>query len=360
MEERLFILIRLGLKLSNVEDEDFTQFLQMSSDDWSELTNIAEEHGVSAIVFDGYQELHKHFDGSCGLPMDSLMDWLGQVFYLEERNKVQIEVLNDFCSKLVHDCCTVMLMKGQANGLLYPNPLHRSTGDVDIYTFDTYGLTNQKSFEYGAKVDDSWYKHSQIFFNGEMFENHQYFVHTRDGKRGKQLNETLCVLLRFTERRGFHNTDIMLPPIMFNALFLTYHAFAHFISEGLHLKQVCDWALFLNQNAFKIDWTILYSYCEQFHLKRFLDVMNDIAVHKLGVVLNNPVIITESPYSKRVLQSILFDEDFVFGSGEGSWNNRFHLIRNMWKYRWKYNEIYETSILKQFYYYASGYIFHTE
>ena len=44
-------------------------------------------------------------------------------------------------------------------------------------------------------------------------------------------------------------TDVLLPPPIFNAIFLTYHAQAHFLEEGLRLKQLLDWAMFLKRDA---------------------------------------------------------------------------------------------------------------
>ena len=88
--------------------------------------------------------------------------------------------------------------------------------------------------------------------------------------------------------------------------------------------------------------------------------MNDIAVHYLGVQLDNRDITVNSPYTEKVLHSTLLDKDFVFGSGQGKWKNRWHIVKNLFKYRWKYTEIYQHSILRQLWYYAMGFVFKTE
>ena len=216
--------------------------------------------------------------------------------------------------------------------------------------------------ECADSVDEGWYKHSQIFFGGQMLENHQYFVHTREGKSSKELNQVLVDQLR-GEQYEFDvlpTTSVLLPPPMFNALFLTYHAMMHFLEEGLRLKQILDWAMFLKRDANKMDWTEFYRQCHKFHLRRFADVMTDIAVHCLGVGLDNPAVGCSSPYTKRVLKSTFYDEDYVFSSGQGGWTHRWHIVRNLWKYRWKYHKIYQHSILRQLWFYATGYIFKTE
>lgn len=358
MHNQLFILCRIGLSLSEPTDADREAFDGFCQKDWRDLIAFAWKHAVGAIAFDGYQKLYDGKQNIIDKPV--LLQWFAQTVALEKRNGQQVDTLKQLCGRLIGNGCTIMLMKGQANALSYPNPLHRATGDVDIFTFDTYDRCNQKARELGAKVDESWYKHSQIFYNGEMFENHRYLVHTREGKRSKLLNEDICKSATIYPDRLYQDTDIILPSPEFNAKFLTYHALAHFLSEGLRLKQVVDWVMFVKAEKDNVNWSDLYSFSGKYHLRRFLDVMNDIAVHYFGVTLNGKDIVTSSPYTEKVLNSILYDEDFVFGSGEGSWRNRIHLLKNLWKYRWKYNEIYQESIVKQLYYYASGYLMKTE
>ena len=147
---------------------------------------------------------------------------------------------------------------------------------------------------------------------------------------------------------------------MFNALFLTYHALTHFLEEGLRLKQILDWAMFLRRDADNIDWTQFYRICDKYHLRRFADVMTDIAVHKLAIPLNTKLITRQSPYTDDVISSTLYDKDYVFNSGKGGWRNRFHIVKNLFHYRWKYHQIYQSSIIKQLFYYVTGYLFKTE
>lgn len=358
MQNQLFILLRVGLELSVPTDADRKAFDGFSQNDWRELIAFAWKHAVGAIAFDGYQKL---FDGKHQIiDKPLLLQWFAQTITLEKRNINQVNVLKKFCGSLIGNACIIMLMKGQANALYYPYPLHRSTGDVDIFTFDTYDRCNLSAREMGAKVDESWYKHSQIFYNGEMFENHRYLVHTREGKRSKLLNEAISKSTLSHPYRLYQDTDIILPTSEFNAKFLTYHALAHFLSEGLRLKQVVDWVMFVNAEKDNVKWSDLYSFCDKFHLRRFLDVMNDIAVHQFGVRMDKNDIVITNPYTEKVLKSILYDEDFVFSSGEGGWRNRLHILKNLWTYRWKYHDIYQESILKQLYYYASGYLLKTE
>ena len=268
--------------------------------------------------------------------------------------------MNDLAQKWIDEGCKVMLMKGQANGLLYPNPFHRSPGDIDCYLFENYQLGNDIAKKTGAVVDEGWYKHSQISYKGELFENHLYFVHTREGKRSKRLQKELEKMLHVTEWRTFPESEILQPPVQWNAMFLTYHACAHFLSEGLRLKQILDWAMFLKKEQNNVDWKSFYEYCDRYHFRRFADAMTAMCVDCLGVKIENTDITTESPYMEKIMRSTLYDDDYIYNSGETIWKSRWHVIRSLFKYKWRYDDIYQESVLKQLWWYVSGYLFHTE
>jgi len=72
-------------------------------------------------------------------------------------------------------------------------------------------------------------------------------------------------------------SNTVMPPVQWTAMFLTYHACAHFISEGLRLKQILDWVMFLKVHQNDVDWKAFWGFCERNHLKVFAEAMNTIA-----------------------------------------------------------------------------------
>ena len=334
----------------------------LTENQWVQLGDMARKQGVLGIMLDGIDKLEKTRYGlTLKLQADLKLEWIGEVLQIEQMNRQHTLVMKDLAEKWSQGGCRVMVMKGQVNGLLYPHPSHRSTGDIDCYLFDDYARGNEIARSNDAEVDEGWYKHSVICYQGETIENHQYFVHTRDGKRGKRLERELEEALRVDKSQFLPLTShTVLPPVQWTAMFLTYHACAHFVSEGLRLKQLLDWTMFLVKHQNDVDWPQFYTFCERHHLRRFADAATAISVEHLGVEITNSAIVTTSPFSEKILQSALYDDDYVFGSGEGSWHNRWHLVRNLFHYRWKYEDIYETGPWRQLWYYASGYLFKTE
>lgn len=363
MEKEFFALLRIGLGNRTAEGENLSDFIMMSASQWEQLGELAQEQGVLGVMLDGIDRLDATGYGATReLSKEQKLEWIGNVLNgSEAHNQHQLAVIADLQKRWAESDLRMMVMKGQAMGMYYPNPKHRAPGDIDCYLFDGYVKGNEAANGWADKVDDGWYKHSVINYKGETIENHQYFVHTREGKKSKQLNQVLVDTLKVDSFDNLPGTDALMPPPMFNALFLTYHALAHFLEEGLRLKQILDWAMFLKRDADKVNWEEFYKCCDKFHFRRFADVMTDIAIYYLGTdVTQIPQITTNSPYTEKVLHSTLFDKDYVFNSGEGGWRNRWHIVQNLFRYKWKYHQIYQRSVLRQLWWYGIGYIFKTE
>lgn len=361
MEKELFALLRLGLGNSTPEKENLSDFIMMSAEQWSSLGSKALEQGVIGIVLDSIEPLDvTHYGPIRSLSTQQKLEWIGQVMQIEQENRHQIAVMKDLAKKWINKGCRVMVMKGQANSLMYPHPEHRSPGDIDCFLFGKYQIGNNIAKAVGAVVDESWYKHSAIQYQNETFENHRCLVLTREGKRGKRLQKELEEALAVDEWEKYPDSEICLPPIQWNAMFLTCHSFGHFMKEGLRLKQVLDWAMFIQREQDSVDWGKYYDFCDRYHLRVFAEAIIAICVHYLGVKVYNPSISTQSDYAEMILHSVFYDDDYIYNAGEGKWKGRLHLIRNLFKYRWKYEYIYQQSVWQQLWWYVSGFVFRTE
>lgn len=359
--KELFALLRIGLGNSTPEEENLSDFIMMHAQQWAWLGDKAMKQGVLGIGLDGIDSLGATpYGPTRDLPTQLKLEWIGQVMQIEQGNRHQIEVMNELAQQWINEGCRVMVFKGQANSLYYPKPGHRNPGDIDCYLFENYAKGNDIARKACAKVDESWYKHSQIAYKGETFENHQYFVHTREGKQSKLLQQELEEALKTDKWDCLPNSNVLLPPVQWSAMFLTYHACAHFLSEGLRLKQVLDWAMFLKRHQEDVDWKSYYVFCERHHLRRFADALTAICEKHLGLQIRNTDITIDDTFTEKIIDSIFNDDDYIYSEGEGGWKERWHVIGNLFRYRWKYEEIYQQSIWKQLWWYASGYIFKTE
>ena len=354
MLDDLISIVRFSIRNNN-------GFISNDSIDWQEIYELSCKLGVSALVCDGLQLLN-----DVNIEEELYFKWIGQSLVKEEDFAHHLSIVREFACRCAERNVKVYVLKGLAFSTYYPNPKHRPCGDIDVFCVSedgkpAYFQGNEVARLMGAKVDTHWYKHSQIHYKGVMIENHEYLVCTREGKQYKELNRRLTdLLLSDTKDRCLFYTNALMPSTYFNALFQAYHSCSHFLSEGIGMKHVLDWATFIQNEQDNIEWSQYYADCERYHLKRFVVAMTDIAVNKLGVNINNTSIEIDSPYSERLWNSVLYDDSKVIGTPGGAWNHRVRLVKNAIKYKWKFTEIAQESFIRHIIISVFGFFFHTE
>jgi len=126
LSDKLFTLIRLGIGLQETADHSFV----INAEEWPSLFDMASEQTVLGLVLDGAQKLLKE----CWPPKMLLLQMVSLAEQIKQRN----ELLNKKCQWLTRtlegiglDSC---ILKGQGVAALYPNPLSRQSGDIDVWT----------------------------------------------------------------------------------------------------------------------------------------------------------------------------------------------------------------------------------
>ena len=328
---------------------------------WAEVYNMARKQGVLAIAFDGLTKLSEQDkELAKSFPLSLKMQWINAMLSVEKRYDYSREVCAELAERWAEQGIKTLCLKGMAFSTYYPVPNHRECGDFDCYLFENYAKGNSLARELGAYVDDGWYKHSEIIYRKVMIENHQYIVAVRGGERLKRLHNLLDTMARTEVCKPIFDTKIEMPSAMFNALFLNHHSLTHFLSEGIRLRHILDWAMFIEKEQENLDWERFYSICEEYDLRKFVDCATALAVEIFNIKITNPKIVVTSPYAERVLDSVLNDDNAVFSQNVGAWRKRFMLVRNLFASRWKYKAFSSTGILAKFVSLVWGYITHPE
>ena len=63
---------------------------------------------------------------------NTYLQWMGATAMRAQLNEQQVRATNKYAKELGKHGIKLVLMKGQANGLYYPEPMHREKGDVDV------------------------------------------------------------------------------------------------------------------------------------------------------------------------------------------------------------------------------------
>lgn len=359
----LFRLLRFSL--SNEED------LSVASDvDWSVLVDLATKQGVAALAYDGLQKCYD-VNPNLVLPLDDELksvkyDWFGSVMDIEmqyEKRKKAVFTLTDLFRTAG---LKTLVLKGFALSDCYPVPQHRYSCDFDCFLLGEGLVTDRNAYEQGniaaeavgIKVHRFHYKHSSFKFEGMSVENHQFLTGWRGSKRWKQFEEDLqgmlCVDGALRPLPGFEDRLLVGPPL-FNALFLTRHAHQHFLVEdGISLRHICDWAMFLKRVRDDLDWDAFITVCKYYGLDRFAFSMTRLAGYICGND-GNPLGTIEDialrPEDSRLLDDVLSNSTKI------KYEGRLGMVRRIMNSAWKFKDFSNETRLGCIARYTWGFVF---
>ena len=209
--------------------------------DWKELYRIAQKQCLVGILFDGIQKLPH---AEVGMSKDLLLQWMMQCQMLEKANvrlnDAAIQVSEWFRKKGFRTC----ILKGQGNALLYPNGLHRTPGDIDIWVEggDKRVISFVRSI---SPHEKACYHHIEFpSYKGVEVEVHyrpSFLLCFRHNRKLQKYYE------RMKEEQFSHRVmlgeqgEIAIPTVEFNLIFQLTHIYAHLMNEGIGLRQLLDY-----------------------------------------------------------------------------------------------------------------------
>lgn len=290
----LLAMLRATLSHDLMEIE---KLLPLEASAWNEVIRKASAHGVSGLLYSVVEQLPK----SLRPPLEMLL----QLYGLSERRKKnyghQFHTASLFASALKAKGIEMKVLKGLSFSTYYEHPELRECGDCDCYLSriekgskgssgskagaNGFEVGNKTILEMGGSSEFGSYKHSHLFLNGLMFENHHYITDFNGTQRGKAIELLLEKAIDSSSGNRIGETDMVCPSAYFNALHLIRHAQGNFISEGLILRMIYDWAMLLRVEQEHLDWSQLYSDLEVCGLRQFAEVMTTICVEYLGLRL---------------------------------------------------------------------------
>jgi len=350
--------------------------LQVSTVDWSAMYAEAKKHTVVGVAWPGVHKLlsasPKEVKNLSTEQTVALKTWCRHVRMDQEQYAKHRHFIARLAQLYEMIGIRTMLLKGYGLSLNYPVPSLRMAGDVDIFLFDDESLlqdmgagethsivdsrpTWQRADEmisslFHTPIDASHDHHTTFWLEGFLVENHYDFTVVAHHKSNEPLEQVLKALSQDHSHFTLINDQrIYLPSPQMNALFLLRHTSSHFAAYGLRLRQVLDWAYFVQSlssvpsqeghpsslsNASSLSvgsvsspinipstltdispssdnlphplWQWLIPEAERFGLLRFLSILNRICYDELGFSqkMFPPLPCDEQMY-RRVLQSVL-------------------------------------------------------
>ncbi len=217
-----------------------------SEKEWYRLFEIAQKQAVVGMSFVALDKLATYGQKP---PIALLYEWLG----LSEQIKNQNQLLNRKCgeiTKIFADAgFRTCILKGQGNAMKYPEPLLRTSGDIDVWVEGN--RDDIRSFvvsKFPNAIDGDMHIEFPIFGDVpvEIHYKPRYSSVPKYENRlqtwfDEQANE------QFSHTVILDGSDICVPTAKFNAIQQMSHMMGHFISEGIGMRHLLDYYYVLKQ-----------------------------------------------------------------------------------------------------------------
>ena len=327
IHQRVFIeLLRAGLwekeaRLSHYKDIDF-----------SEVYRIAEEQSVQGIVLQGLEELRaKGIELS--VPKVLLLQWIGEVQVIKQRNKEMNVFVAELIEKLRNADIYALLVKGQGIAQCYEKPLWRSSGDVDLF------LNNEnykKAYKVLSKIamsvdeEDKYNLHLAMTIDGWAVELHGTLRSGLWQSIDRGIDKVQNAVFYGGRVRSWMNgnTQVFLPAADEDVMFVFAHILQHFYKEGIGLRQICDWCRLLWTYKDSLNRKLLESRIKSMGVMTEWKAFAALAVDFLGMPVEAMPFYSDDKKWKRKAARVM---EFVLETGNFG-HNRDYSYRNKYPY----------------------------
>lgn len=261
---------------------DESLFTDINEAVWKEIIFFAESQSVSALIYDGILTLPKYVWPD----KKTVYKLFLQTEIIEKSNQKFIDELKNISYEYSKIDCPFILLKGQGNGTLYPNPSHRNPGDIDLYLYrkDDYLKANSWAVSNGFELEDENIHHQGFEYKGIHIENHKSICFFGIKKYDKLFDEIIKDIIQkdMFEEIDLDGLKVKILPVELNAFYIFYHLFHHFIHLGIGMRQLCDWTLFMKTHIANINSNSFNELVDSFDLTYAIKAFASFTVKYLG------------------------------------------------------------------------------
>ncbi len=335
--ETFFALLRAGLFTDHGEGNSVIRI--DGATDWENVYQLAQEQSVQGIVLQGIDWFKVH-DSRFTIPQVLLLQWIGEVQMIEQRNKEMNAFIAELIEKLRKKSIYTLLVKGQGIAQCYEKPLWRCSGDVDLFlSEDNYTKAKALLLPLVSSVEEEYVreKHLGMTIDGWVVELHGHLYSGLSSSVEKELDALQQDTFYRGEVRSWMNgkTHIFLLKAENDVFYVFTHILQHFYKEGVGLRQVCDWCRLLWTYRDKLDLQLLEGRIKRAGLMTSWKAFGTYAVDYLGMPVEAMPFYSSSKKWSRKAGRI---NEFILSVGnmghnrERGYSDKSYLIRKIYSF----------------------------
>jgi hypothetical protein len=199
--------------------------------DWNAVLKEAEDQAVLGIVI--------------GVaPVETQKEWRGRAS-VGTAHFVRILHYQEQLYKLFKENdIPMVILKGTAAAINYPNPSQRSMGDIDyLVPPEHFSRAKELLVQNGYTIEDDPRapRHMHVYKDNVSFEQHRYF-----SSEEVDIEEFVTDGIQQIESQILYGNEFPMLPKLANGLVLLGHVVQH-LKSGLGLRQVVDWMMYVDR-----------------------------------------------------------------------------------------------------------------
>lgn len=264
--------------------EDAAEPASLAQMDWDGLLNFGVEQAIVGVLYHGLLRLA---NSPYRPDKYKVIQWYAENGRLTEDNR---KVFRD-ASRLTyhlykHYGTKSVVLKGQANALMYPDPFMRTSGDIDLWAvtpdddgklhYWTVGPNTRRIIAIARDMDPQAgveYHHVDVSVMSTPVEIHyfpSFMGNLCDERRLRRWfedhkAEQFRQLVTLPEKLG----RICVPTNAFNRVFQMSHLMHHFFFEGIGFRQMIDYYYLLRQGFTEEERQETLRVMRRIHMLRF-------------------------------------------------------------------------------------------
>lgn len=319
--DAFFVLLRAGLWGTTPDPAFFVSLTEMQ---WRKLLALAQKQTVLGLIYAGVSRLPKEL-----MPNQELLLRLyGFSERIRKNNAKIVAVAQEVCGWFEEAGLEPIVLKGLSVGAFYAEPDLRQPGDVDLFFHRDYEKVVAIVQRRGIPVElDA--NHDKFWYQGVLIE-----LHSRPFRSLYPIaNLDLSPVWQETAVGRYRVLNLKA-----NALLLLLHPPKHFMNDGVGLRQVCDWAVFLKRYEDAPELLEVFAEMKKQGAACFVTELTALAISELGLELNHPenwLASSKEKLHRRMLQLILERGNFAKESKRKRGNQKWNYFFSLGKYIWQ-------------------------
>ena len=300
--ELFFTLIRCGIG----KEQSLPQC--PAPEQWRELFDTAKKQTLAGITFAGIERI----PAEQRPPKEVMLQWYSLCDNIKRHNRDLNRKVVAVSRKFNEEGFANCILKGQGIAQLYPNPLLRTPGDIDIWVDGG----DKKVISYVKKfVPDCspTYHHVDFPISNDV----DIEVHYRpswmcspsaDKKMQRFFEEQAGV--QFANRVSTAEGEFPTPTVAFNRIFILQHIFRHLFFEGIGIRQVLDYYFVMMQPMTEEEKCAYVEWLKDFGLYKFACAVAYVMQRMFDIDVDHTVVEPDRKEGEFLLNEIMVAGNF--------------------------------------------------